>query len=133
MYQNMRINVPKESMGFPDLPFEKENEGHRDVREYLTDYAEMHKILPHIKVNSKVTSITRTEEGKWNVETNGNDISVFDFIIIANGHHSVPCIPKQFEESSFQGEIMHSHFYRRPEDFAGKNVTGKILFSGRFL
>ena len=119
-------------MGFPDYPFDKQGDpsfiGHEEVLEYLVTYAKMTKVLPHIKFNSKVISISRTVHGKWNIETNQNEALVFDFILIANGHYSVPYIPEEFEKSAFQGEIIHSHFYRRPEDFAGKHVTGSFQF-----
>ena len=130
MYKNLKINVPKESMGFPDYPFDKQGDpsfiGHEEVLEYLVKYAEMSKVLPHIKFNTKVISISRTGDGKWKIETNQNDSSLFDFIIVANGHYSVPYTPEQFKESPFEGEIIHSHYYRRPEDFTGKHVTGTI-------
>ena len=64
MYKNLKINVPKESMAFPDYPFDKQGDpsfiGHEEVLEYLVKYAEMSKVLPHIKFNAKVTSISRT-------------------------------------------------------------------------
>ena len=134
MYQNLKINVPKESMGFPEFPFEKQGDpsfiGHKEVLEYLVAYAKMKKVLSHIKFNSKVISISRTVNGKWLIETVQNEALVFDFIIIANGHYSVPYIPEEFvpEKSPFHGEIIHSHFYRRPEDFEGKHVTGSFQF-----
>ena len=136
MYQNLKINVPKESMGFPDFPFEKQGDpsfiGHEQVLGYLVTYAKMTKVLPHIKFNSKVISISRTVDGKWNIETNQHESFTFDFIIIANGHYSVPYIPEEFEKSPFQGEVIHSHFYRRPEDFVGKHVTGSFQFRSEF-
>merc|ERR1712131_135400 len=114
-------------MAFPDYPFDKQGDpsfiGHEEVLEYLVKYAEMSKVLPHIKFNAKVTSISRTSNGKWKVKTNKNDSSLFGFIIVANGHYSVPYTPEQFKQNSFQGEIIHSHYYRRPEDFTGKHVT----------
>ena len=127
MYKNLKINVPKESMGFPNYPFDKHGDpsfiGHREVLEYIQIYAESTNVLPLIKLNSKVVSISATNDKKWNVKTNTNSYN-FDFVIIANGHYTVPYIPDDFKSSSFEGKIIHSHFYRKPEDFAGKNVIG---------
>ncbi len=133
MYKNLKIDVPKESMGFPDYPFEKQGDpsfiDHEEVLKYLVKYAEMSKVLPHIKFNSKVISISRTGDGKSKVVTNQNDSFLFDFMIVANGHYTVPYTPEQFKECPFQGEIIHSHYYRRPESFVGKHVTGMIYLS----
>ena len=132
MYKNLKIDIPKESMGFPGYPFDKQGDpsfiGHEEVLEYLVNYAKMTKVIPYIKFNSKVISISRSIDGKWNIETNQNQSLIFDFVIIANGHFSVPYTPEEFEKSPFRGQIIHSHFYRKPEDFAGKHVTGSFYF-----
>ena len=52
---------------------------------------------------------------KENVET-------YDSVMVCNGHYSVPIIPDIPDINLFSGRILHSHNYRRPEDFRGETV-----------
>lgn len=55
-----RTNLPKESMAFPDFPFE-DRDGrsfvhHTEVLRYLVDYAKYYDIYKYIKVSMLKTS-----------------------------------------------------------------------------
>jgi dimethylaniline monooxygenase (N-oxide forming) len=39
------------------------------------------------------------------------------------GHLSTPYIPDFRGRESFKGKFMHSHYYRKPLEFAGKKVA----------
>lgn len=58
------------------------------------------------------------------LDTDKERTEQYDAVAIANGHYAVPFIPdipgiKEWNER-YPGRIMHSKFYRRPEDFKGK-------------
>ena len=53
--------------------------------------------------------------------TSSSDI--FDYVIVANGHFSVPFIPEYPGMKAFPGRIMHSHDFRDAEEFRDKNVV----------
>ncbi len=45
------------------------------------------------------------------------------FLLIIFSHYSTPLIPDITGMESFEGQIIHSHNYRRPEAFGGKRVA----------
>lgn len=61
--------------------------------------------------------ISQVTVNDLNTSTEGTQI--FDNIFVANGHNSVPSIPEFEGQSKFQGRVLHSHEYRRPEIFKG--------------
>lgn len=70
-------------------------------------------------------------EKHWKVTVqsgvNGDqEFRYFDFVIVANGHDSIPFIPttKIANLESFKGKVTHSHNFRTPDndDFKGKNI-----------
>ena len=70
MYANLRTNLPVQCMAFPDFPFqslETSFPGHREVLNYLINYAEHHE-LENILFNSPVTSVTRQNK-EWSIST----------------------------------------------------------------
>ena len=94
-------------------------------REVLYDY-----ILGRIKKgNSKhkvkfSTIVTNVIHNGNNFEVTyrdkKNDTSstdVFDYVVVANGHFSVPFIPEYPGMKAFPGRIMHSHDFRDAEEF----------------
>ncbi|XP_035658194.1 senecionine N-oxygenase-like [Branchiostoma floridae] len=53
MYKNLRTNVPKEAMTFPDFPHDSSLPSflpHREVLRYLENYAENFGLHNHIKI-----------------------------------------------------------------------------------
>lgn len=50
-------------------------------------------------------------------------MSEFDAVMVCNGHFSAPNLPEVPGLTElFQGPVMHSHWYREPSAFKGKNV-----------
>lgn len=137
MYENLKTNLPKEVMPFRDFSFRDSLPsfvGHADVLQYLEDYANHFDLLPHIKFNTFVESVTPVKEGddkeKWIVrvkkleeESQPSESNVYDAVIVCNGHYSVPYTPKIPGLEDFQGTFIHSHHYRRPDDFKDKIVV----------
>ncbi|XP_043933288.1 flavin-containing monooxygenase FMO GS-OX-like 4 [Protopterus annectens] len=137
MYRDLRTNLPKEIMAFPDYAFKSDLPsfvGHSDVKEYLESYADHFKIRKHIQFHTKVELVrpTVSEDGRnkciWEV-TVSNLINkstmteIFDAVLVCSGHYSKPYIPHIPGIEKFKGQVMHSQDYRFPEAFAGKNVV----------
>lgn len=56
MYRDLRTNLPKEVMMFPDFPFDPKLSSfmsHQEVQEYLEKYCQSHNIGPHIRVSQE--------------------------------------------------------------------------------
>lgn len=143
IYKNLRTNLPKDVMCFPDFPYHPDLPSflhHSDVRAYLEDYAQHFHLLKHIKLQTKVELVEPVpgtdgsqNSVKWKVtyqkvsdnskEDNNMISDVFDALIICNGHYSVPYIPEIKGKEIFKGIIIHSHDYREPEMFVDKTVV----------
>ncbi|KAM9312132.1 uncharacterized protein PAF06_010042 [Gastrophryne carolinensis] len=135
MYRDLRTNLPKEIMEFPDFSFNPNLPSfihHSDVLKYLEEYTDHFSIRPHIKFNTRVVSVTPVQvEGEdfcWDVisQTSGGSDSLterFDAIMVCVGHYSTPFVPDIDGIEKFQGQVLHSHYYRFPEVFSSRSVV----------
>lgn len=135
MYKNLKTNLPKELMAFPDFPFPAKEESfvhHTDVLSYLEKYASHYNLYQYIKFRHHVKNVKPVDRDDgthgWAVtvqdlETNTTTTSLCDSIIVCNGHYSVPMMPPIKDIDKFQGQQMHSHDYREPELFRGLRVA----------
>ncbi|XP_038137517.1 flavin-containing monooxygenase FMO GS-OX-like 4 [Cyprinodon tularosa] len=138
MYRDLRTNLPKEVMMFPDFPFEPQLSSflpHQEVQRYLERYCDNFGIRPHIRFNSAVENITPVtmttdSEGRkltWEVTSADSSgclrTEAFDAVFICSGHYSDPHIPQIPGIQNFKGKVLHSHSYRCPEPFSGQTVV----------
>ncbi|KAG7548997.1 hypothetical protein FFLO_03110 [Filobasidium floriforme] len=148
IYAGLRTNLPKQLMTFRNHPFPTETElfpRASDVCDYLISYAEMHGVDRFIRFDTTVTRVrkegdawvvnsqtAKRSEGKGKVsdedlvEDSGDDIRKreerFDFVSIANGHYEKVMIPEIPGLNRFEGTVLHSRWYRRPEEYIGRRV-----------
>ncbi|XP_038241997.1 flavin-containing monooxygenase FMO GS-OX4-like isoform X2 [Dermochelys coriacea] len=134
MYRDLRTNLPKEVMAFPDFPFDPSLPSflhHSDVLAYLESYADHFCVREHIRFWWLVDAVSPAEgpEGGWDVTAcRVQDRTVqaterFDAVIVCSGHYSDPFIPPIPGLETFPGRLLHSHEYRCPEPFAGRTVV----------
>ncbi|XP_041048545.1 flavin-containing monooxygenase FMO GS-OX-like 2 isoform X1 [Carcharodon carcharias] len=137
MYRDLRTNLPKEVMSFPDFPFDIQPPSfihHSDVKSYLERYTDHFEIQPHIKfctyveLLNPVFGTTGDARNSWevtslNLNSHYRSTERFDSVIVCNGHYSDPFIPHIPEIEHFKGQKMHSHEYRFAEPFTGKNLV----------
>jgi cation diffusion facilitator CzcD-associated flavoprotein CzcO len=80
-------------------------------------------------IQIQVKLVTPLAEGKWEVSV--RDLSSaasavtsdrYEAVIVCNGHYSIPSYADVKNMDDFRGRIVHSHDYRVPEEFEGKNV-----------
>ncbi|XP_042877642.1 flavin-containing monooxygenase FMO GS-OX-like 4 [Penaeus japonicus] len=134
MYKNLRTNLPKEVMAFPDFPFPEGGDSfvhHSVVAKYLQDYSSHFDVSPWIKhehLVEKVSPVTNEEGGtSWAItarDLNGDSSSttICDAVFICNGHYSVPKVPTLPGIERYSGRQVHSHDYREPSSFRGATV-----------
>lgn len=138
MYRDLRTNLPKEVMMFPDFPFDPQLNSflpHQEVQRYLETYCRSYDIRPHIRFNTAVEKVkpvvvaTEEEEERTTWEVTSSDLSgrqkteTFDSVFVCSGHYSDPHIPHIPGIESFKGKVLHSHAYRYPELFSGQSVV----------
>ncbi|XP_044138807.1 flavin-containing monooxygenase FMO GS-OX-like 4 [Bufo gargarizans] len=138
MYRDLKTNLPKEIMEFPDFAFDPYLPSfihHSEVLKYLEEYTDKFSIRPHIKFNTRVVSIYPVLGGQervsWKVvsSTRGEEVlEKFDAVMVCVGHYSRPYIPDIDGIKDFQGQVLHSHFYRYPEVFSSRSIV--VLGSG---
>lgn len=136
MYQNLRTNLPAKIMNFPDYITMVAQEpccvSHQEILKYLKNYAQHFDLCRHIQFNTKVEHVRlelseHCNKEKWSVQvkklkTNKTEMQYFDAIMICNGHYFDPYVPIIPGIDSFPGLILHSHVYRKPDEFSGKKV-----------
>ncbi|XP_047463559.1 flavin-containing monooxygenase FMO GS-OX4-like [Mugil cephalus] len=138
MYRDLRTNLPKEVMMFPDFPFDPHLSSflpHQEVQRYLERYCQSHHIRPHIRFNTVVETVkpvvmtTEGGEEKTTWEVTSSDWSgrqkteTFDSVLVCSGHYSDPHIPDIPGIDNFKGNVLHSHSYKYPEPFSGQSVV----------
>ncbi len=111
MSQYEGFPMPKE---YPDYP------SHHQLLKYFQSYAEHFNLLPYIRFNTKVEKVSKLDNEQWEINLNDGTKQTFDFLLIANGHHSVPRHPL-FKED-FTGEYLHSHEFKNNKGFENKRV-----------
>jgi cation diffusion facilitator CzcD-associated flavoprotein CzcO len=102
---------------------------HKQVPAYFGDYARHFGVEQYIRFNAEVKKVEKTDAGKWRVMLAHGEEQVFDYLLVANGHHSVPRHPALPGE--FGGEFLHAHAYKTNGPFAGKRVL--VLGAGNSL
>ncbi|XP_025066898.1 flavin-containing monooxygenase FMO GS-OX3-like isoform X3 [Alligator sinensis] len=134
MYRDLRTNLPKEAMAFPDFPFEVALPSflpRAAVLSYLEHYTESHGLRGYIRFQRLVKQVTPVDgpESGWDVTssqaTGGGEQETerFDAIMVCSGHYSTPFIPSISGLETFTGQVLHSRDYRCPEPFAGHSVV----------
>jgi len=99
---------------YPDYP------SHRQVLAYFQAYAKRFNLEQFIRFNSEVKKVEKIENERWRVILNGGSEEDFDFLLVANGHHSVPRHPGWKDD--FKGQYLHSHSFKNNRGFEGKRI-----------
>ncbi|KAG5680244.1 hypothetical protein PVAND_009766 [Polypedilum vanderplanki] len=131
MYRSLHTNLPKELMSFPDFPFPPQVKSYlpaQDVLDYLNLYADTFNVRTKIKFQHHVLRIRPLLiDDSWemivkNLITNINETLIFDYVLVCNGHFSVPHMPQFEGQKVFKGSQIHSHEYRIPNVFTDQRV-----------
>ncbi|XP_061660352.1 uncharacterized protein LOC133492274 isoform X2 [Syngnathoides biaculeatus] len=119
MYKNLKTNLPKEVMMFPDFPFDQQLSSfltHQEVQHYLEDYCRHYRIGPHIRFHSTVEEVRpvvvttdddKTTSTTWEVTVRDGSgcrtTDTFDAVFVCSGHYSEPNIPALPGIENFKG------------------------------
>lgn len=99
---------------YPDYP------SHQQVLDYFRSYARHFGLEQYIRFNTEVKRVEKLEGERWRVNLVNGEVHEFDYLFVANGHHSVPRHPQL--PGTFTGTYLHSHSYKTNEPFRGKRV-----------
>ncbi|KAI4311658.1 hypothetical protein MLD38_036537 [Melastoma candidum] len=136
MYQSLRTNLPRELMGFRELPFlageswsgdARRFPGHEEVLRYLERFAEVFGIREVIRFGKEVVRAREDGDGRWRVAwrncENAEEEEVFDAVVVCSGHFAVPRLANIPGVEQFRGKQIHSHNYRTPHPFRDQVVV----------
>lgn len=126
------FNSSRYRSAISDYPFPDDTDDFptwRQMWHYLEGYADHFDLRPHIRLNSKVTRLSRAG-GEWVVDVAGpagDGAAVrretFDKAVVAVGTFHTPKVPKLPGIDKFAGTTVHTiNFNRVQEDFRGKRV-----------
>ncbi|KJZ74233.1 hypothetical protein HIM_06464 [Hirsutella minnesotensis 3608] len=136
MYEKLHANIIKPLMQVPKLPFPADSwifPSREDIQNYLINSAREVRDLIHF--DSRVTNVSLAPGGgrdRWRIQAHSTVDErvidgVFDAVVVANGHYSVPFIPDITNIASFHNAhpsiIIHSKQYRRAQAFKDKKVV----------
>ncbi|MFI1932239.1 NAD(P)-binding domain-containing protein [Streptomyces sp. NPDC020330] len=132
VYASLHANISKESMSFSSLAMPESYPvfpHHSKVLAYLEQYAASFDLHRHIGFGTEVTSVRPLEDGGWEVvhrrrgETEARTRRYTE-VVVANGHHWDPRFPDPAVPGAdvFGGSALHSHAYRSPEPYDGRQV-----------
>ncbi|KAF9776439.1 hypothetical protein IL306_005374 [Fusarium sp. DS 682] len=120
------INISKERGAFTDFPFPDSTPSHcpsGKVEEYLEAYVDHFNFRDKLRLGVTVERVRRQDEdNRWVVDVQGSGAQYFDKVIMATGGNNRPHIPKVEGIDQFEGEVLHSRAFKRPELFKGKRV-----------
>jgi dimethylaniline monooxygenase (N-oxide forming) len=122
-YRSLHIDTSIKNLAYSDFPFppgSPDFPSHRDVLGYFTAYADRFGLREHINFRKEVTSVAPAPGGGWSVRLDDGTERHYRSVVVANGHLWKPRMPAFPGE--FNGETLHSHYYRAPEPYIGKDV-----------
>jgi len=122
VYDSTHLISSKRLTEYTDFPLPEdypEFPNHRQVFDYLKNYAEHFKLTSHIQFNTTVDWMEPAECG-WLVRLAGGEERLYRGVVIANGHNWDPRFPEY--PGKFTGTVLHSAEYKTPDVLRGKRV-----------
>jgi hypothetical protein len=99
---------------YPDFPSAQQ------MRDYLNAFVEHFKLRQNIELNRSITYVRPIENNLWEVTFADGEQRIYKGILLCNGHHWSKRFPEL--KGEFNGEIIHSKDYKKPEQLLGKRV-----------
>lgn len=126
IYETTHLISSKRLSSFEDFPMPDDYPdypSHKQILRYFENYAEHFNLYPYLALRTEVISVRLCMGKKWVIcyqNASGTHEEIFDYLMVANGHHWDPYLPEY--PGSFDGEILHSHRYKKAAAFKDKKV-----------
>ncbi|WVQ81677.1 hypothetical protein IAT38_003802 [Cryptococcus sp. DSM 104549] len=139
MYAGVTANTPRDIMPYRSHPYPDgtvEYPTHKTIYQYqarhgdqYTDYIRFNRVVTRVRHNPSEETKAKRWLVEWTPSVTSGSVDVgsvfeeqFDYIVVANGTDSRPYIPYIDGLWDWKGELVHSRWYRKPEEWAGKTV-----------
>lgn len=126
VYETTHIISSKHLSEFEDFPMPRDYPdypSHVQILKYFNDYAQHFGVNQFIRFNTSIEQVIPGITKQWHViyrDETGKHEAIYDYVLVANGHHWDPLMPSYPGE--FNGEVLHSHQYKKAEPFKNKRV-----------
>jgi dimethylaniline monooxygenase (N-oxide forming) len=122
-YASLTTNVSRQRTSYRCFPLRR---GplylhHTRMLAYLEAFADRFGLREHIRLSSPVTYVRPVADGDWEVGVADGAPERYRAVLVATGYNSVPRYPDL--PGRFDGLQIHSHDYRTPEPFAGRDTV----------
>lgn len=119
-YESLRTNVSRRNTSFRCFPLGRGSTylHHTEMLAYLEAFTDHFELRPRIRFSTAVKE-ARLVEGGWEITTDDGP-ERFRAVVVAVGYNSEPRRPDL--PGHFDGLVQHTHDYRTPEPFTGKDV-----------
>jgi 4-hydroxyacetophenone monooxygenase len=129
-YPGCGVDTPNHSYSYSfgrRYPWTRYFSPREEILDYIDGVVRAHDLLPHIRLNTKVTSASWQEEAQqWHIDVRGPDGKKTEscrFFVSAIGQLSDPMLPQIKGMEQFQGTSFHSMDWPEGLDVAGKRVA----------
>jgi cation diffusion facilitator CzcD-associated flavoprotein CzcO len=127
-YRSLHINTSRERMEFSDFPMPKHYPDfprHDHIAAYFDDYVDHFGFRDRIIFETGVERVRPSPGGGFEVTTSDGETRSYAAVVVANGHHWDPRWPEPpFPGAdTFEGEQIHSHFYKEESQLREKDVV----------
>ncbi|MCU0445239.1 MAG: NAD(P)-binding domain-containing protein [Microscillaceae bacterium] len=124
-YRSLHINTSRRMMAYSDFPMPEDYPPfphHSDIIKYFDNYVDHFRLRDKITFNTKVINVSKGSNGGYVVTTDQGHSEEYLAVVVANGHHWNARMPEPMFPGTFNGETIHSHYYKTPDILQNKNV-----------
>ena len=125
MYESAHLISSRTTTEFAEFPMDSDADypSHRTLIRYFRDFADHFGITERFRFDTRVTAVTREDDGSWMLRAEGPDGAAarrYAGVILANGTLAEPNVPTFPGE--FTGDILHTSAYKSATQLTGKRV-----------
>ena len=123
-YPSLHLISPKFNTQVQDFPMPGEYPdypGHELMLRYIRSYARAFGLYDKARFQARVERLEPAEAG-WRVATARYGSELYPLVVVCNGLQRVPRYPEPPYAGRFDGEAIHSCYYKSPDQLRGKRV-----------
>ena len=124
-YKSLFINTSRPRMQYSDYPMPEDYPmfpHHTQIAEYFNSYVDRFNFRQNIRFNCMVTNASPLDGGGWEITLQDGSTHRYRALLVANGHHWDPRCPEPPFPGHFNGDVIHSHYYKVPDPYVDKRV-----------
>lgn len=99
---------------YPDYP------SHRQILTYFQAYTSHFQLEKYIRFNVEVLHVAKIDNQRWQLLLSDGTQPEFDYLLVANGHLTIPRHPEWRE--NFSGRYIHAHDFKTGESLQDQRV-----------